>query len=133
MPLCGLADAFLASSSIIFLPLSTSQLTDFHVFLLVVLVIFEQRSWCGSHAVGGEVGSMATYPSLVHAVTVQHSISVLSFRLDGYLLGPCHPNQIQRICHCFRIFRLISSSTPNQLSPSLILLAIFLAFPLIFA
>ena len=45
---------------------------------------------------GGERGSEVTYPSLVHAATVRHSISVLSFRLDELCLGHLHPNQIKK-------------------------------------
>jgi hypothetical protein len=46
---------------------------------------------------GGGRGSKVTYPSLVHAVTVRHSISVLSFRLVELRLGHLHPNQIKRV------------------------------------
>jgi hypothetical protein len=83
-------------------------------------VFFEQRSWCGTSAVEGkETGHDGSFPSLVHAATVQHSISLKSFRLNGYLLGCHNPNQIN-------MFPLISSSTPNQPSPSLVLLPVCL-------
>ncbi len=60
---------------------------------------------------GGGRGSKVTYPSLVHAAKVRHSISVSSFCLDELRLGHFHPNQ--------RIVLLFFSSTPNQPSPSL--------------
>ena len=48
------------------------QLTDFTaLFLLAHSVSFEQRSWCGTHAIEErEIGSKATYTYFVHAVTV---------------------------------------------------------------
>ena len=67
---------------------------------------------------GGGRKSKATYPFLVHAAKGRHSISVSSFRLDELRLGHLHPNQ--------RIVLLISSSIPNQPSPSLVLLPIHL-------
>ena len=80
---------------------------------------FEQSSWCRRPMLlGGGRGSKATYPSLVHAAKGRHSISVSSFCLDELCLGHLHPNQ--------RIVLLISSSTPNQPSPSLMLLPIHL-------
>ena len=63
-------------------------------------------------------GSTATYPSLVHAARVQHSIAVSSFHLDELRLGHLDLNPI--------IVVLISSSTSNQPSPSLVLLPIHL-------
>jgi hypothetical protein len=62
-------------------------------------VSFEQRSWCRTQTAvveGRKIGSKATYPSLVNAATVCHSISVLSFHLSGHLVGQHHPTQIKR-------------------------------------
>ncbi len=70
--------------------------------------------------------SKATYPSLVHAAKGRHSISVLSFHLDEFRLGHLHPNQIKRGFEIVQILPLISSSTPNQPSPLLVLLPIHL-------
>ncbi len=90
-------------------------------------VFFEQRSWCGTSAVAGkETGHDASFPSLVHAATAQHSISLTSFRLNGYLLGCHNPNQINKVREFVRMFPLISSSTLNQPSPSLVLLPVCL-------
>ena len=86
---------------------------------LSIFVSFEQSSWCRRPMLlGGRRGSKATYPSLVHAAKGQHSISVSSFHLNELCLGHLHPNQ--------RIVLLISSSTPNQPSPSLVFLPIHL-------
>ncbi len=72
------------------------------------------------------MGSKVTYPSLLHAATVQQSISVLSFHLDGHHLGRCHPYKIKKVGEFGRIVSLISTSTPNQPSPSLVSLPIYL-------
>ncbi len=72
------------------------------------------------------MGSKATYPSLLHAVTVEHSISVLSFHLDAHSLGRHHPYQIKMVREFVRTVSLILSSTPNQPSASLISLPICL-------
>ncbi len=89
-------------------------------------VSFEQMSWCRTHAVEGtETGrSKVTYPSLVHAAPVQQSISVLSFHLDGHLLGRYQPNQIKGVREIVQILPITSSSTPNQPSQLLVLLQI---------
>ena len=80
---------------------------------------FGQSSWCRRPMLwGGGRGSKATYPSIVHAAKVRHSIAVSSFCLDELCLGHLHPNP--------RIVLLISSSTSNQPSPSLVLLPIHL-------
>ena len=46
-------------------------------------IFFDQSSWCRRPMLlgGAERGSKATYQSIAHAVTVRHSLSVLSFRL----------------------------------------------------
>ncbi len=70
------------------------------------------------------MGKKATCSSLLHAATVRQSISILSFHLDGYLLGHHHPNQIKRVHEFVQFIPLISSSTPSQPLPLLVLLPI---------
>ena len=59
-------------------------------------------------------------------MAVRQFISVLSFHLDELCLGRLHPNQIKRVREIVQIFLLISSRTPNQPLPLLILLPIHL-------
>ena len=90
-------------------------------------VSFEQSSWCQRPMLlGGGRVSKTTYPSLVHAAKGCHSISVSSFCLGELCLGRLHPNQIKRDHEIVQILPLISSSTPNQPLPLLVLLPIHL-------
>jgi hypothetical protein len=124
---CGLVLVSLTFSLTKLSPLRSLWISLSFSSFLSYSVLFEQRSWNRTWAIGWrEMGSKVIYPSLLHAATVQHSVSVLSFHLDAHSLGRRHPYQIKMIHKFVQIVSLILSSTPNWHSPSLVSLPICL-------